>query len=166
MPTLGTGAARGTLGEIAALIDTGLEEAQATVSALREQTGEPIANAIQRHVEVFERQRGIQVDLDLAELPHLSPRIGGEMLRVVQEAMSNAARHADATRISVGIRIAGGMLVVEVRDNGMGFDPQQSSGGFGLTSMRERVESLGGEFSIQSEPSAGSTVHARVPIDD
>jgi signal transduction histidine kinase len=91
------------------------------------------------------------------------------VLRVAQEAMANAARHADATTVRLELRAAGGGAVLEVADDGRGFDTSPASaptGGVGLRLMRERVAELGGELVVDSRPGTGTTVRAvlQVPI--
>jgi len=121
------------------------------------------------YAETFSQQRGLPVDVELDEgLGEVPPRIGAELLRVVQEACANVARHADATRIVIRLSRDGRNLLLAVSDNGIGFEASRHQGGqrqgFGLTSMRERVEGLGGRLEIESAPSAGTTVRVSVPL--
>jgi signal transduction histidine kinase len=81
-------------------------------------------------------------------------------LRVVQEALANAAKHAEATEVTVGVEYRATELCLTVRDNGRGFDTP-AVGGFGLATMRERVASVGGTLSITG--GAGTTVTATLP---
>jgi signal transduction histidine kinase len=92
------------------------------------------------------------------------------ILRVAQEAMANAARHADATTIRLELRPVSGGAVLEVTDDGHGFDTDPASaptGGVGLRLMRERVAELGGELAVDSRPGIGTTVRAllHAPVD-
>lgn len=88
--------------------------------------------------------------------------------RTVQEAMTNAARHAKARHIRVGIRIVDEhtlpSLKIEIRDDGIGFDPHNIHGGFGLAGMRERIEATGGSFGLMSRPRHGTTLTAMIPL--
>ena len=86
--------------------------------------------------------------------------------RFVQEALNNATRHAGAAGQSVRARHDNGFIVIEVSDQGAGFDPaaQKQEDKLGLVGMRERIESLGGEFSIQSMPGGGTFLQARLPL--
>ena len=91
--------------------------------------------------------------------------------RVIQEAVHNARRHARASRITVHLESGSGFLHVTVRDDGRGFDPEQvqrqpQAGHLGLVGMRERVELLGGRFSIHSAPDMGTRVSARFTVPD
>jgi signal transduction histidine kinase len=92
------------------------------------------------------------------------------LLRVAQEAMANAARHADAATVRLELRAVAGGAVLEVADDGRGFDSDPASsptGGFGLRLMRERVAELGGELAVESQPGSGTTVRVllHVPVD-
>jgi signal transduction histidine kinase len=92
----------------------------------------------------------------------------GALLRVAQEALSNAARHADASQIDVSAEVTPQHALLAVRDNGIGFKaaPELSAlgGHWGLLGMRERIEALGGTFSIDSAPGRGATVTAELPL--
>lgn len=83
--------------------------------------------------------------------------------RIVQEAITNAVKHARASRVSIRVAESGHQLTVEVRDDGVGFDPSTCEGGFGLTGMRERVALLGGELTIASS-ARGTSVSACIPV--
>lgn len=134
----------------AALDDLGLRPA---IEALAE-----------RHAAIY----GSEVVCDL-ELPdpmervqRLSPEIETTVYRLVQEALSNAAKHAHASSVLVAVRAADGSVSLEVRDDGTGFDPERPGGGFGLTGMRERVALARGTIEIASG-SSGTAVRATLP---
>ena len=93
--------------------------------------------------------------------PGRGARTGGEILRIAQEALANALRHAEAEHVWVRLGAEDGRLVLEVRDDGVGFDPDAAavrSRRLGLTSMEERAQRLGGRLTLRSEPGAGTTV--------
>jgi signal transduction histidine kinase len=93
-----------------------------------------------------------------------TPELESTVYRLVQEALTNAVRHAGATRIQIDVGEHDGCVDVAVADDGRGFDPATAhSGGFGLTGMRERVELADGELDIDSGPE-GTTVRARLPV--
>jgi two-component system sensor histidine kinase UhpB len=105
----------------------------------------------------------LEVDGDVTDL---SEQVRIQVYRIVQEGLTNAARHARAAR--VGIRLARGQeggdrLTVEIRDDGVGFDPRHTRSGLGLPGMRERALSLGGELSIESAPGRGTHIRASFP---
>ncbi|HWS73847.1 MAG TPA: CHASE3 domain-containing protein [Quisquiliibacterium sp.] len=84
--------------------------------------------------------------------------------RVVQEALTNVARHAGAGTVDVALRQRQGRVELEVRDDGAGFDPQrQPESAHGLTGMRYRVEAAGGELGVESAPGRGTRIHAWLP---
>ena len=84
--------------------------------------------------------------------------------RLVQECLSNAARHADAALAVVEVARRDGSMRIRVSDDGRGFDPARESEGFGLGGMRERVDLLDGELAISSRPGGGTEVVADLPL--
>lgn len=95
---------------------------------------------------------------------HLSPQAELAVYRFVQEALTNIGKYASATRVDVALRVVDGNAFTEVRDNGVGFDPQASRvGRHGLSGMQFRAESLGGTMSVCSAPGSGTTVRIEFP---
>jgi signal transduction histidine kinase len=89
------------------------------------------------------------------------------LYRVGQEALANAVKHAEATRVELGLEYARGYTALTVFDNGKGFDLAQARGrGLGLLSMRERVTLLGGKFNVVTAAGEGTRVYAVVPTPD
>jgi signal transduction histidine kinase len=89
------------------------------------------------------------------------------LLRTAQEALANAARHAGASTVRLTLSYIGGQVTLDVRDDGAGFQPGapgSGPGGFGLIAMRERVEGRRGTLAIESEPGAGTTISASLPL--
>ena len=72
-------------------------------------------------------------------------------------------RHARASAVAVSVRQDGNRLVLEIRDNGIGLAPGVTGDGFGMRGMRERVERLGGQFSVESDPTGGTIVRVEIP---
>jgi signal transduction histidine kinase len=93
----------------------------------------------------------------------LSGEIESTAYRLVQEAINNVVKHAQAGRIQVKVIEAGGSVHLTVRDDGNGFDPSSTDGGFGLIGMQERVELVGGRLSIESARGRGTVVRAELP---
>lgn len=90
-----------------------------------------------------------------------------QLLQLAREALSNVARHAEATRVTVELAVADGMLRLVISDDGRGFDPTVARGPahHGLSNMRARAESLGGTLTMDSQPSAGTRVTFQVPLE-
>ena len=106
-----------------------------------------------------------EVDLDLGDgFPtEISERAGRELIRVVQEALTNVRRHADARRVRVELGADGDLAYVEVTDDGRGFDTREPRTGVGQHSMRQRAWELGGELEVESEPGRGTRVRLTAP---
>ncbi|MCS7259241.1 MAG: sensor histidine kinase [Anaerolineae bacterium] len=126
--------------------------------ALRAQT--------KKHLEPL----GIQVELRASGLrDNLPHEVETAVFRVVQEAITNIARHSRATQASISLTKQEGRLLVRVRDNGQGFDLTQVMNGprqaWGLLGMEERVTLLGGKFYISTRPGAGTLLLAEIPLD-
>jgi two-component system, NarL family, sensor histidine kinase UhpB len=99
------------------------------------------------------------------------PNLRGEqampVYRVTQEALTNVLKHAQATQVQVQLSVSadGGQLLLDIRDNGVGFDPQEARGsGIGLIGMRERVSAAGGQLQLTSSPGRGTQVRVSVPL--
>jgi signal transduction histidine kinase len=103
------------------------------------------------------------VAIDLPGEPRYDEETETAIYRVVQEGLTNAIKHAEARSAEVSVAEADGFVVVRVGDGGRGFDPAAEGTGFGLTGMRERVESLAGTLVVDAAPGAGTTVTARLP---
>jgi len=144
---------------------TGLRE---VVNDLRieDEGGRPIAEVVESLVRRNRTMaKNIEISLQVGEHVPPSPlgEAGTQVSRVIQEALTNARRHASAKKISVGLRMEGGDLVAEVSDDGVGFGTGVSPG-VGLGSMRERAALVGGELEIESAPRRGTIMRLRVPL--
>ena len=114
---------------------------------------------------------GVKVQLIAAGRERrLPPSMEIALFRVVQEAITNTARHARAENVMVAVEFGDGTLMIEVEDDGVGFDPEalarsaDSAQGLGLSGMRERVSLLGGTLSLWSEPGSGTRILVEVPL--
>jgi signal transduction histidine kinase len=127
-----------------------------------------LADTVSRAVRAHERRTGTKVALDSGSFPEQAPLpVKITTYRFIQEALSNAYRHAGGTGQQVRVRGDAGQLSIEVMDQGPGFDTDQVvnlDDHFGLAGMRERVESLGGFFHIESEINRGTKVSARLSL--
>jgi signal transduction histidine kinase len=115
------------------------------------------------------REGGLQVESGLA-LPDperggegLAPELETTVYRLVQEALTNVDKHARATSVRVSVALAGGDVIVEVQDDGIGFEPGAQTAGFGLAGMNERVYLAGGRLELTSDQT-GSLVRAKLPV--
>jgi len=119
-------------------------------------------------VERYSTQTGIQVTFDHRDAAgRFAPDVETAAFRIVQEALTNVARHANTGRAHIRLRADETRLEIVVEDRGRGFDPaiQTASASTGLSSMRERAAMLGGAVAVTSRPNAGTTIHARLPPD-
>lgn len=147
----------------------GLAESRRLMRTVRS----PIVNAEDLHSAITELvhlltegeqlQTTFNVDGDFAAL---SPEIEGQLLRIVREAVTNVVRHAKASELSVNLGVQHGNVEMSIVDDGCGFVPGAVNNGetFGLTSMQERAQDLGGSLSVISEPGEGTRVVASIPI--
>lgn len=126
--------------------------------------------ALQDYLDQFEERHQIPVNLRTDETAgQLPPLAAFQLFRLIQEALTNVRKHAGAREASVTLTSSGpGQLRVVIADDGHGFAPGSPGNGkvrpLGLTSMRERVESLGGTFHVSSQPGSGTQVTATIPI--
>jgi PAS domain S-box-containing protein len=134
---------------------------------LRSEKPPPFLQAIESLVEVnLQRAPECEVKLEVQDdFPHEIPdETGRELLRIVQEALTNARCHSEARNVCIGLEVEGAdSLVVEVVDDGLGFNPASADSGVGIEGMRERVSLLGGDMAIRSEIGKRTLVRVRVP---
>jgi signal transduction histidine kinase len=127
---------------------------------------EGLAATLRKEVDVLRRVHGRDIELRIAGSASCAPEAEGEVLRIAQEALNNALRHAEAERIELRMEARDGRLIVTVADDGIGFDPEDRSlraRRLGLTSMEERAVALGGTLNVVSRPGEGTTVTLEVP---
>ena len=143
-----------------------LTEARRSVQALRPQQLEQsqLPEALAELTLSRGQETGIRPDLEVTGDPvSLSPAIEVALFRVAQEALTNVAKHANASRVGVTLSYLDDVVLLDVRDDGRGM-PEEPPAGFGLTSMRQRVRGIGGSMAIESEPGAGTAVSLTVPL--
>jgi signal transduction histidine kinase len=126
---------------------------------------------IKDYVDLFGRLADLKVHCAVdngAAAAHLPVAVEIQVLRIVQEALSNVRKHAGATEARVRLRTTNGCLRVTVKDNGQGFDASSYERGdwpqFGLKTMKERSEAVGGIFQLRSTPGKGTTIAVTVPV--
>ena len=130
----------------------------------------PLPAAVRRLLERLASETGLRTDLEVTGDPLLAATaVDVAVLRLVQGALANVRQHALATRVVVSLSYAPDELLVDVVDDGSGFDPAATpqstdAGGFGLRAMRERLAALGGTLGVESAPGEGTAVAASVPL--
>jgi hypothetical protein len=126
-----------------------------------------LAAAIEHHVSQFSQRSGIPCSLTMnREEFEVDSRCATAVFRVVQEALTNVARHADAANVAVRIEETADGIRLSVRDDGRGFAEQGGGKTFGLIGMRERVAALGGRIEIESVPEQGTAIEAWIPREE
>jgi signal transduction histidine kinase len=143
-----------------------LTEARRSVDALRPEPleGCRLSEALSDVAERWSAMNGIpaQVTTTGAVRP-VDPEVEFALLRAAQEALANVARHAHATRVGLTISYMESEVALDVRDDGVGFDPAVPDRGFGLVAMRQRIAALSGTLQVESEPGGGTAISACVP---
>jgi signal transduction histidine kinase len=151
------------MARIASAADRALDESRRAIAALTRPLDEPLAAVLADVAADVAGRVGLELELDLPEEAVVSPQTREALLRIVREAVTNATRHGGASEISVELA-AGEGLRLRVQDNGRGFDAEAVNGyGFGLTSMRERAEALGGSLTLGPRAGGGTTVEVSLP---
>ncbi len=122
------------------------------------------------YLHEFSEQSEIPVELQMAQesAPRVSPAVEIQLIRIIQEALANVRKHAEAKRAWVRFEVEAGQVKVTIEDDGRGFDPEQVRDHkglrFGIQTMRERVEGVGGTLEINTGPGKGTRVIARLPV--
>jgi signal transduction histidine kinase len=137
------------------------------------QHGAGLAAAVREYAAQFSRFSGAPVEVNIAaDAEHVPLPAEAEMqlLRIVQESLTNVRKHASADKASIGMQINNNILELTVCDDGAGFEPGRSLSGswpqFGLSTMRERAEAIGAAFSLESNPGKGTRVVVRLKLEE
>lgn len=175
---LGTRSARSQLGRdteraaerldyVMNMAEAAISEMRALIFELRPESleAEGLIVAVAKQASAMHARHGIMVETILGEEPPLQFAAKQALYRIVQEALHNIVKHARASRVGLGLSQKGSSMVLDINDDGVGFDPQATfTGHLGLSSMRERAEALGGTFQVTSSPGKGTRLHLEVPI--
>ena len=137
-------------------------ELRSAISALAPPGGQAVGAALAQAASQTAERFRIDLDLDIVPDVRLSPTRAEALVRVACEAITNAAKHSGAPRVSLRLERDGSLVRMQVADRGRGFDTSVPGSGFGLVSMRERIRSVGGELRIRSGPGRGSEVDVAV----
>jgi signal transduction histidine kinase len=162
------------LSEIADTADEAYGDVREAILGLRETVREDggLEGSLREYLRKYTRQTGIAASVTCEGDPRraLTPRSEVQLLRVVQEALANTRKHSGARKVAIRIACAGPSAVVTIEDDGRGFDPARVSasmeGGFGLASMRERVELIGGTIDVHTAPGAGTRIVVHLQAED
>jgi signal transduction histidine kinase len=133
----------------------------------RDPVHDGLVAALARHASGVRASDGLAIDVQgPAPRLALSPPAEAQLFAIVREALANVQRHAEASAAHVRVEAQQGQVVVEVRDNGRGFNPAAGHRDhFGLDSMRSRAAQIDGEIMITSAPRSGTLVRVRVPAE-
>src|ERR671911_400236 len=134
---------------------------------LRHEKERPFLESVESLVELNQQtphEREIRLVVEEGFPVSLPGKESVELLRILQEALANVRRHSGARNVEVGLRTDDESILIEVADDGQGFDPGSARAGMGLVGMRERVEGLGGKIEVRSRPGEGTKVTVRVPV--
>lgn len=164
-----TDAARQHLGQAQELVRSGLEDARKAIWELRSQSTEnqDLAAKLVKMADRVTTGTEIKTEVRVNGTYHPLPeRVEGELLRIAQEAVTNAVRHADPNRVEIQLRFARKRMEMSVEDNGHGFSgeiPSTQDGHFGLTGMKERAQQIGGLLTVSSKEGQGTRVCVEIP---
>jgi len=159
--------------------DAHLEEAEHLIYELRQELtslilelrpaaleGKGLATALRDYVADWARQNTIIPDVIIQGARSVPLEIEQPVFRIAQEALANVARHSSAKTVKIYLIYTNGDLELTIIDDGQGFQVEKSQNGYGLRSMQERIETLGGKINVESIPGKGTTVACTVPVLD
>ena len=164
------------LEQIGALLKQDIDELRRNIFDLRpvELEGKALFKVLENFVTEFGRRWNLQTSCTVPnQVAELSPDVERSLYRILQETLSNARQHAECSRLSVTLALKDDQwIALEVQDDGQGFDPgrvsppphRRAGKGLGLVSMRERVERVGGQFTVDSAPGRGTRIVALLPL--
>ena len=144
-------------------------DARQAIDDLRRSPDEELSDWLQTTASNFKILTDIEVDVSNVHLSHvLPPNVKVQLTRIVQEALTNVRKHAEACTVSISVYECGSDAIIEVKDNGRGFAPEDvlSISQYGLRSMQERAETIDADFQIISAPGTGATIRLQIPIRD
>jgi signal transduction histidine kinase len=163
------------LAQLSAASRAAYADVREAILGLRTSLGEgrEFVETLRDYLQLWQEQSGVAVSLriepEASFVPGLSPHAEVQLLRIVQEALTNVRKHANATRAVVSMTLEGRSLLVSIEDDGAGFDPESLGRAevprFGMATMRERAEAIGGTLGVSSTPGAGTIVLVRMPTE-
>jgi len=173
------GAARKLLKDNPEAARTHIEETERLILGLRQELtnliqelrpvalgGEGLVTALKQYAEDWSRQNLIELDVHVQGEQALPLNIEQTVFRIIQEALSNIARHSEADDVDIRLVYDRQNISCTITDNGVGFDQNAKHTGFGLRSIKERALAMGGKLTIKSTPGEGTSVHFVIPINE
>jgi len=152
--------------EVAEIADMAYLEVRDMILGLRTapRAADSFVADLRTYINSFQKYSGIVVDLEIVPNVSVAPNKSMHILRIIQEALSNARNHGKANTVSIKVDVAGEDLRLVIHDNGLGYDVTENSvsEGFGIEIMKERAAELGGTVEIRSSPGQGTWVEARL----
>ena len=162
--------AREIIGQAMQKAREALADARRAISNLRETNLGELGDSLRREVDRFEAATGIPCAFRADQTPPLPDTVKETVLRTVSESLTNIARHAQASEAAVVLslsKIEAHTLRLEIKDNGLGFDPQNiPSGHYGILGIRERIRLSGGQLTLDSAPGKGTIITIEIPLPD
>lgn len=143
-----------------------MQEVRQSVSTLRadERAEPPLQEAIATLLQEFRQSTGISVDAAIHLTAPLPPEVTRTIYRLTQEALTNICKHAQATVVTLELSTEQDKVCLAIADNGRGFSYHQTTSGFGLQGMRERVTAIDGEFHLETSPGQGCRITVTLPF--
>jgi len=158
--------ARETIEQLIHMSSHAQKQMRGLIAQLRpiELEGRSLQNALERWFPDYCRQNRLQGVLDLQVEERLPEAIEHQMFLLIQEGIANVVKHSGAAHVTLSLHDRPHQYVLQIRDDGIGFDPRQGkAGSYGLTTMKERAQKLGGELELHSRKGMGTRIQIRIP---
>ncbi|GAB4383725.1 MAG: sensor histidine kinase [Elainellaceae cyanobacterium] len=145
-----------------------IHEVRQSVNTLRADAQEEPAleEAIVLLIEDFRQSTGVKVSQSIQINTILPPQVRKTLYRVIQEALTNICKYAQATQVQLKLQATPELVSLAIEDNGQGFQLEADTGGFGLRGMRERIAALNGKFHLEAAPGAGCCISISLPLEN
>lgn len=145
---------------------TAMKEVRQSVGTLRadQVNDQPLELKIRALVDDFRSSTGMTIRSKIAHCPQVSSQIEKTIYRIVQEALTNIAKYAEATEVEIELNVTEAKVYLSVQDNGKGFKLNKNTAGFGLKGMQERVNAVQGYLNLQASPGAGCRIVVEIPL--
>jgi signal transduction histidine kinase len=153
--------------EMRSLLDTAISSVRRIAAELRPRILDDLnfSEALTWQTQEFVKHSGLKVVLDLADADQIKDgEITTALFRIVQEALTNVVRHANATTVNIRLLEESGAVSLTIADDGVGFDSNSTHLGIGLLSMRERCIAIGAVFKITGDRGTGTTIRVTLPV--